>query len=70
MFKIVVKLIQIQTSLHDFLQYFDLLKALAGHLEIDHRSIFEPNFFFANEMKKGYVFRGCLLMFKIVVELI
>ena len=39
---------------------FDLLKALAGHLEIDNRSIFEPDFFFfVNEVKKGYVFRGC-----------
>jgi hypothetical protein len=45
---------------YDFLQYFDLLKALAGHLEIDNRPIFEPDFiFFVNEMKKGYVCRGC-----------
>ena len=58
MFKIVVKFLQIQTSVNDFLQYLDLLKALAGHLEIDNRSIFEPDFiFFVNEVKKGYLFR-------------
>jgi len=49
-----------QTSVNDFLQYFDLLKALGGHLEIDNRSIFEPDFiFFVDDVKKGYVFRGC-----------
>jgi hypothetical protein len=49
-----------QTSVNDFLQYFDLLKALGGHLEIDNRSIFEPDFiFFVDDVKKGYVFLGC-----------
>ena len=46
-------------SFNDFLQYFDLLKALAGHLEIDNRSIFEPHFiFFVNEVKNKNIFRG------------
>ena len=33
-------------SFNDFLQYFDLLKALAGHLKIDNRSIFESHLIF------------------------
>ena len=47
-------------ALMNFLQYFNLFKALAGYKRLKTDPFFARAMnFFVNEVKKGYVFRGC-----------